>query len=249
VSPTRSPRDSQRSRVYRAETPVAGRRLPGLPDCAAFVDEVVGSLWWASRFPEHGLAEVPRLRPGQGARQAYYREDPGHPTITLPRRYRTSGVILHELAHWALRDAHDLPVHGRTFTRVLLDATMEFGGAGRAERLEHGYAEHGVRVGRPARLGPDGRWHYEWDERLRLGRDKKLTVRFHDGETATGVLTSRAHATVTLRARDGETIRIREKEIWSVSLVAPASTLRARSGLRSASTLAGASAECPEHDA
>ena len=83
-----------------------------------------------ARFPEHGLAEAPRLRPGKGARQAFYREDPGRPTITLPRRYRTIGVVLHELVHWALKDAHDLPVHGRTFTRLLLDATAEFGGAG-----------------------------------------------------------------------------------------------------------------------
>jgi putative metallohydrolase (TIGR04338 family) len=217
VTEVRWPRDSQRSRVYRAETPVTGRRLPTLDDCAAFVDEVVGSLWWALRFPEHGLADVPKLRPGQGARQAFYREDPGRPTITLPRRYRTSGVVLHELAHWALRDAHDLPVHGRTFTRVLLDATVEFGGAGRAERLQTGYIDHGVHVGRPARLGTDGRWHYAWDERLRLGRDKKLTVRWNNGETATGVLTSRAHATVTLHADGGATVRIPEKHIWSVT--------------------------------
>ena len=163
--------------MYRAETPVGGGRLPHLDQCAAFVDEVVGSLWWAARFPEHGLADVPRLRPGQGARQAFYREDPGRPTITLPRRYRTTGVVLHELAHWALKNAHDLPVHGRTFTRLLLDATTEFGGAGRADRLAAGYAEHKVHVGKPARLGPDGRWYYDWDERLRLGRDKALTIR------------------------------------------------------------------------
>lgn len=217
MSAVKSPRDSQRSRVYRAETPVSGRRLPTLDDCAAFVDEVVGSLWWAARFPEHGLGDVPRLRPGQGARQAFYREDPGQPTITLPRRYRTSGVVLHELAHWAMSHAHDLPVHGRTFTRLLLDATLEFGGAGRAERLETGYAEHKVHVGRPARLGTDGRWHYEWDERLRLGRDRALTVRWATDETATGILTSRAHATATLRTAAGDVIRVREREIWSVT--------------------------------
>jgi hypothetical protein len=125
--------------------------------------------------------------------------------------------VLHELAHWALRDAHDLPVHGRTFTRVLLDATIEFGGAGRADRLQTGYAEHKVHVGKPARLGPDGRWHYAWDERLRLGRDKRLTVRWTGGESATGILTSRAHATVTLCAEDGTTTKIREREIWSVT--------------------------------
>jgi putative metallohydrolase (TIGR04338 family) len=216
VSDARSPRDSQRSRVYRAETPVGGGRLPHLDQCAAYVDVVVGSLWWAARFPEHGLADVPRLRPGQGARQAFYREDPGRPTITLPRRYRTTGVVIHELVHWALKDAHDLPVHGRTFTRMLLDATAEFGGAGRAERLEAGFVEHKVHVGKPARLSPDGRWSYDWDERLRMGRDKALTVGFGDDQRVTGVLTSRANATAHLRTPDGELVGIREKDIWSV---------------------------------
>jgi hypothetical protein len=216
VSDARSPRDSQRSRVYRAETPVGGGRLPHLDQCAAFVDEVVGSLWWTARFPEHGLADVPRLRPGQGARQAFYREDPGRPTITLPRRYRTTGVVIHELSHWALKNAHDLPVHGRTFTRLLLDATEEFGGAGRAERLAAGFAEHKVHVGKPARLGPDGRWSYDWDERLRLGRDKALTLHFGTDGVVTGILTSRAHASATLRLADGTLVRVRERDIWSV---------------------------------
>ena len=214
--PPTSPRDSQRSRVYRAETPIAGGRLPTLADCAVFMDHVVGSLWWADRFPEHGLGDVPRLRPGNGARQAFYREDPDGPTITLPRRYRTTGVVLHELAHWALRAAHDLPNHGRTFTRVLLDATAEFGGTGRAERLSAGYAEHRVHVGRPARRGTDERWHYAWDERLRLGRGRALDVRFSTHGAARGVLTSRAHATVTL-LDDALEHKIPEREIWNVT--------------------------------
>ena len=128
-------RDSQRSRVYRAETPLPGRRFRELDQCAAYADAVVGSLWWQVRFPHLGLGAVPRLRPGHGARQAFYRVDPDGPTITLPRRYRTAAVVLHELAHWALDDQPDLPNHGRTFTRLMLDATLEFGGDERAAEL------------------------------------------------------------------------------------------------------------------
>ncbi|MSO38421.1 MAG: hypothetical protein EXQ69_09275 [Acidimicrobiia bacterium] len=213
------PRDAQRSRVYRAEAPLPGRGLPTLVDCAAFAYHVVGSLWWSDRFPHCPLDGVPKLRPGHGARHAFYREDPEGPTITLPRRYRTTGVIIHELSHWVLRATHDLPNHGRTFTRVLLDATNEFGGAERAERLADGYAEHKVHVGRPARRSPDGRWHYAWDERLRRGRDRAFLIGHADQEGnevfSTGILTSRAHGKVHLQV-EGGAVAIPENAIWSV---------------------------------
>ena len=77
-------------------------RSPGSKRAHAFADRVVGTMWWHVRFPDRDLGNVPRLRPGNGARQAFYREEETGPTITLPRRYRTKGVVLHELAHWAL---------------------------------------------------------------------------------------------------------------------------------------------------
>jgi hypothetical protein len=145
------------------------------------MDVVVGSLWWQARFPAQGLGEVPRLRPGHGARHAFFRLDDDGPTITLPRRYRTTGVVLHELCHWALQHDDDLPNHGRTFARLLLDATNEFGGGRRGESLAENYAQHGVRVGHGPRTGPDGRLRYGWDERLRLGKGRLLDVHHHCG--------------------------------------------------------------------
>ena len=97
TTPGRRPRDAQRRRVYLAETPLPSSPLPGLEACARFADRVVGTLWWHERFPDRDLGNVPRLRPGNGARQAFYREEETGPTITLPRRYRTKGVVLHEL--------------------------------------------------------------------------------------------------------------------------------------------------------
>ena len=214
------PRDSQRSRVYRAETPLGGRRLPTLPDCAAYLDDVVGSLWWNARFPELDLFRAPRLRPGNGARQAFYREEADGPTITLPRRYRTAAVVLHELAHWALARELDLPNHGRTFTRLLLDATAEFMGPVKRDLLAAGYTEHRVRIAPPPRIGLDGRYDYSWDERLRLSRGKDLTVRWGDREYTTGTLISRAHRTVTL-LEDHVEYRIPEREIWRVTILDP----------------------------
>jgi hypothetical protein len=166
------PRDAQRARVYRAENAVPSSPLPGLPACAAFADKVVGSLWWAARFPECGLGGVPRLRPGNGARQAFYREDPEGPTITLPRRYRTKGVVLHELVHWALSITPELPHHGTTFTRVLVDATAEFCGPDRAAQLAAAYVEQRVKIGAPPHPDDGGVLRYGHDERVRLERSR-----------------------------------------------------------------------------
>lgn len=196
AEPARHPRDSQRSRVYRAESPISPSPLPGLQACAAFIDRVVGSLWWAQRFPDHAHDCVPRLRPGNGARQAFFRPgdpryDGGDPTITLPRRYRTKGVVLHELTHWALWDEPLVAHHGSTFARLHLDLTEEFLGAPRAAQLEAGYVAERVRIGRAPRAAPDGRLRYGWDERLRLGRSRRLAIRYtteSGTDLTTGVL-------------------------------------------------------------
>lgn len=213
----RSPRDAQRSRVYRAESPLPGRRFRELAQCAAFADSVVGSLWWQVRFPKLSLGDVPRLRPGYGARQAFYRVDPDGPTITLPRRYRTSSVMLHELDHWALDDQPDLPHHGRTFARLLLDATAEFGGDERAEKLTTAFAAERVHVAKPARLGPDGIWHYGWDERLRLGRGRKLTLLRADEPPVTGIYEVSERSGTVLVVETGEgTVRVPTRTVFDV---------------------------------
>lgn len=221
----RMPRDAQRRRVYLAETPLPSSPLPGLDACARFVDRVVGTMWWEVRFPGRDLGSVPRLRPGQGARQAFYREEPGGPTITLPRRYRTKGVVLHELAHWALGLDSGLPAHGRTFARLLLDATGEFCGPDRARELADSYRVQRVHVGKPPRVGPDGRIRYGWDERIRLGRGRTLIVwsTDPDGGLARAVGRfdgyERGASVIPLHAPDGTTTRVATSAVWDVITV------------------------------
>ena len=203
--------------------------LPGLDACAAFADRVVGTLWWQARFPTQAIDQVPRLRPGNGARQAFFRpgDDVGEdPTITLPRRYRTKGVVLHELVHWALWNETDLPHHGRTFTRVLLDITEEFLGAERAAILTDSYRAERVHVGRPARVGPDGRPRYGWDERLRLSRGRRIVVRFRspqdDAATASGVLVTTGPGGHGLVLEDDHEVRrVPTKSVWAVDAPSP----------------------------
>jgi putative metallohydrolase (TIGR04338 family) len=209
--------------VYRAETPMPASPLPGLDACATFADRVVGTLWWQARFPEHSIDLVPRLRPGNGARQAFFRpgEDGDDPTITLPRRYRTKGVVLHELVHWALFDDLDLPHHGRTFTRVLLDATAEFLGSERAELLGELYATERVHVGRPPRVGPDGQIRYGWDERLRVRRHRLVAVHWwvdtDSVASCTGVLVTTGPGGHQLTVDDGVQLhRIPTKAVFAV---------------------------------
>jgi putative metallohydrolase (TIGR04338 family) len=221
---TRSPRDAQRRRVYLAETPLPASPLAGLDACAAFMDRVIGTLWWWSRFPDMGYDRAPRLRPGHGARQAFFiAESDGGPSITLPRRYRTKGVVLHELGHFALSEQRDLPPHGRTFARLLLDMTTEFLGPQRAAALQEAYIEQRVHVGKPPLLGPDGRLRYGWDERLRLSKEQTLVV-CHQGRggaptATTGVFEGWDRGARTIRVRVGRAAdpwRIPVKAVWDV---------------------------------
>jgi putative metallohydrolase (TIGR04338 family) len=222
------PRDAQRRRVYLAETPLPSSPLPGLDACAAYADRVVGTLWWEARFPRIGLADVPRFRPGHGARQAFFSIDQQGPAITLPRRYRTKGVVLHELVHWAMAEDADLPAHGRTFARVLLDATSEFLGPARAHALLESYAEHRVHLARPPRLGPSGHLHYGWDERLRLHRGKSVVVH-HRTEGLASAITAgmfvgyeRGNRYLRLLLDGDEPERLPTDTVWDVQLPVPA---------------------------
>lgn len=208
----------QRARVYRAELPLPPSPLPGLEACARFADRVVGTLWWQARFPDLTLDRVPRLRPGNGARSAFFGESERGLSITLPRRYRTKGVVLHELAHWALHDQPDLPNHGSTFARLMLDATTEFGGPERAGALADAYAAQRVRIAAPPRRGPDGRWRYGWDERLRLARARRLCIQTLDSDAVvTGVVEATAQRGAVLVVRDGRaTRRVETASVWDV---------------------------------
>lgn len=213
------PRDAQRARVYRAELPLPSSPLPGLDACARFADRVVGTLWWHARFPHLTLDGRPRLRPGNGARTAYFSEaDDGATAITLPRRYRTKGVVLHELVHWVMHDQPDLPSHGATFTRLVLDVTEEFCGAERARALAEAYDAERVRVAEGPRRGPDGQWRYGWDERLRLARGQAVVIRAAGTDSdVRGVLERTERRGSVLVVRDGdETRRVPLDSVWFV---------------------------------
>ena len=169
------PRDAQRRRVYLAETPLPSSPLPGLDACARFVDRVVGTLWWHERFPERdlGARPPPAARATAPGRPSSARRTTG-PTITLPRRYRTKGgraARAHPLgARHRLRTppprAHVRPRAARRDRRVLRSRARPRCWRRRTASTASTWA------GRRGR-GPDGRLHYGWDERLRLGKGRR----------------------------------------------------------------------------
>ncbi|MEZ5169348.1 MAG: hypothetical protein R3A49_01205 [Acidimicrobiia bacterium] len=193
-----TPRDSQRSRVYRAESAVTDTNLSALAACGDEMERVAASTWWADRFPDLTDGRLPRLRPGNGARRAFYRPEP-EPSITLPRRYRLLGVLLHEMTHWALDGTIGVADHGPTFTRVLLDATAEFTGTPRANALARSYRDHGVKVGAVGRVDGFGRVRYGWDERLERRRHQGVSVVTEDPDPLTGVFLGWARGKLAIR--------------------------------------------------
>jgi hypothetical protein len=131
--------------------------------------------------------------------------------------------VLHELAHWALSGEPDLPAHGATFTRVLLDATGEFCNPERADALAASYREQGVRVGAAPRPGPDGNLRYGWDERLRLGRGRRLSVHHGTAEgvgCSTGTFTGfERRGAVVVLTTPTSVERIATQTVWAIDAI------------------------------
>ena len=151
--------------MYLAETPLPSSPLPGLDAVRALRrprrrHPVVG----ACGSPTTTSARCRACVPGNGARQAFYRDEPNGPTITLPRRYRTKGVVLHELVHWALGLEPGFPHTGARSHARPPRRHHEFCGAERAEELATSYREQRVTSGKPGarRAGRTGA--------LRMGR-------------------------------------------------------------------------------
>ena len=145
------PRDSQRSKVYRAGWAVfAAEHGWGiepqltLDECQEYVDKVTGSKWWAKRARRHGWRTGPVVvTPGHGQRRALYKRRWPHPQIGLPRWSRNHAVILHELAHHAT--SFDHASHGREFCRNFIRLVQRWMGVDVAKALKAAFDETGAK--------------------------------------------------------------------------------------------------------
>jgi|SRR5215212_4538479 len=144
-------RDSQRSRVYKAEraawenfdTP----EFRTVAQCQEYVNDVTYTRFWDERFTD-GWYLDPEVRievsDGRGRRSAaaFCDED----RIALPKWARNRLVILHELAHILVNGNRSLASHGPEFVSMYLSLVREFEGEDEAQKLHEAFETHRVKI-------------------------------------------------------------------------------------------------------
>lgn len=145
-----SPRDSQRSRVYKAQGHVGhGNRLETTAEIQSWVDKITSSRWWRSRYP--WIKRV-KILPGRGCRKALAingvyleeRKQGFDAVIKLPKWARTPLTILHELTHIAIEPARD-GAHGREFCRNYLTMVERWMGQETCQELRKAFRSNRVK--------------------------------------------------------------------------------------------------------
>jgi len=139
-------RDSQRIRVYRANSGVLGAPLPHMDDVRSFSQEVVNSEIYRTLFPNQSVWTVPHLKPGKGARTAHvlWHFD-GRIEIAFPKAYRFSTYVLHEFAHYGFGLNESMAAHGPEFVGAWLELVRHFCSARTVNALEKGLAREKVK--------------------------------------------------------------------------------------------------------
>lgn len=146
-------RDSQRIKVYRANTGVLGSSFPAMDDIKEFCELVQSSQIWRELFPREDSSIPPILKPGRGAKTAHviWHHD-GRIEIAFPKAYRYATYILHELAHYGIGLRNDIAAHGPEFAGFFLALVDEFCSTRTSNALRRAMSKHKVRVFVPHRM-------------------------------------------------------------------------------------------------
>jgi len=138
--PSNRPRDSQRSRLYRAENELdRGQHFPTIHALRAHVDYITGHEWWRYYFPKITAVAV---KDGRGRRRAAAHVSLDAPAIMMPRWSRSELVTLHELAH--IVTPATAPAHGPRFARLYLCLVDAYMGRKAGQDLLRAYAKHRI---------------------------------------------------------------------------------------------------------
>jgi putative metallohydrolase (TIGR04338 family) len=131
--------DPQAQRLYEAEDRLPERRdlMRTVAECQAFIDQVTGTRWWHSRFPDVTHVRVRYAR--SGAAIAYCREH----EIIVPPSMRSPLVLLHELAHIVAPTHH----HDSAFAWIYCELVKRELGGDVSRRLRLELRRAGVEVG------------------------------------------------------------------------------------------------------
>lgn len=157
-------RDSQRSKVYAAETATHGWRTPKtaktIEECSAYAHKVLADAVVRRHYPlaksmSTSLVVVGGRRRGGSYMPTYFDWSTGYtskPTISLGVAARSEWVILHEIAHAIV--GHDHAWHGPEWVECYLFLVRRFLGVELHDLLKANLVERGVRVKPKAKRAP-----------------------------------------------------------------------------------------------
>jgi putative metallohydrolase (TIGR04338 family) len=149
----RRARDSQRIKVYRANTGILGAPYPSMTEIEDFCIFVQSSKLWKELFPREDSSKLPILKPGRGAKTAHviWHEN-GRIEIAFPRAYRYATYILHELAHYGIGLRDDIAAHGPEFVGYFLALVDEFCSTKTSNAMRRAMAKNKVKIYLPHRI-------------------------------------------------------------------------------------------------
>ena len=160
---SRRPRDSQRSKVYKAEQ---GHSLwfdealfDSVGEVQEWVDSICRSRWFKNRFRRHAIDPKSVMRYGRSADGIKVLDGRGRRRangstrgfIKLPIWTRSDMHILHEIAH--VVTSPRVAAHGREFCANYLALVRQFMGREEAIELKTCFKKHRVKYTRPAKTG------------------------------------------------------------------------------------------------
>lgn len=172
------PRDSQRSKLYKAERVLRAYAmpLPTVADMEKYVAKVLKRAPIVARYPQDlQPIDVCPGKWGQTRALAH-----GTSRISMPKWSRDTHIVLHEVAHviaGRVHGARNIAGHGWQYCKVYIDLVHFMMGAEAAAALKISFAHHGVKYKAPRpkkRLTPSQK--ADLMARLAAGRERKLAL-------------------------------------------------------------------------
>ena len=141
----RSFRDSQRQKLYNAESCARGKMqilklnpsFPSIEEIQKFVNKLISSTWFIKRFGDNVVCKVIHAKPNQQNAYAKFLH------ISLPCWAWNKIVVLHELIHIITKGYEG--AHGRFFARALLELTEHILGHEARVILKKEYKRYNVK--------------------------------------------------------------------------------------------------------